>query len=75
MNTSSKRLIAGGVVAGGLMLGGAGLVIGVGIAKGDPNVGPSTSTTAPTRAPDVRSSLGIPNIDRGIFGNPCPPGL
>jgi hypothetical protein len=34
---SKKKLIVGGVVAGGLMLGAAGLVIGAGVAKASPS--------------------------------------
>ena len=40
MIASTKKLVYGGVVAGGLMLGAAGLVIGAGIAKGDPSTDP-----------------------------------
>jgi hypothetical protein len=36
VNTATKRLVLGGVVAGGLMLGAAGLVIGAGIAHAEP---------------------------------------
>ncbi len=35
MNKSTKKLVAGGVTAGTLMLGAAGLVIGVAVAKAD----------------------------------------
>ncbi len=36
MNKSTRRLVAGGVTAGSLMLGAAGLVIGAGVAKAEP---------------------------------------
>lgn len=77
---ASKKLIIGGAIAGGLMLGAAGLVIGAGLAHADPTVTvPTTTVTAPAPArPSVRGaicdSLGIARIDRGPFGNPCPAG-
>ncbi len=42
MNKSTKRLVAGGVIAGGLMLTAAGLVVGAGIAKADTLTGRET---------------------------------
>jgi hypothetical protein len=150
-----KKLIYGGLAAGGLMLGAAGLVIGAGIAKADPytvedvpgylagldaehlhsgdpdksvafgrhvcvlirregvyqaaidahyeafnsldtslritnaawkflcpDAAPGTPVLTTTPLPDdpgsvrgaICDSLGIPRVDRGPFGNPCPAG-
>jgi hypothetical protein len=68
-----KKQIAVAVVAAGLAFG-----LSTGVAQADPQNGPTTTTKAPAPGDTRRAicnALGIPNIDRGPFGNPCPPGL
>lgn len=63
MNKRTKRLGIGGVVAGGLMLGAAGLVIAAGIAKGD-----SYDFVADVRIEGFQNASGnITLLDQGLW--------